>query len=140
VYVNTGYALCIDKNNNKTYTNKAIVNSMIWRDNMTSIGRKLGVNIFTLMQKADISRENIANQLGYSYRDVCRLIEGRLLLPPIELSRVAETLSTTKDNLVNYKSDNSIPELQYMKEFNNPEYLDRILDLLDEYVELKESL
>ncbi len=107
---------------------------------MTSAGRMLGVNIFTLMQKADISREKLAEQLGYTYRDICRLIEGRLLLPPVELSKIAEKLNTTKDILVHYKSDSSVPELQYMKEFSNSDNLDKILDLLDEYVELQESM
>lgn len=109
---------------------------------MTSAGRMLGVNIFTLMQKADISREKLAEQLGYTYRDIdiCRLIEGRLLLPPAELLKIAEKLNTTKDILVHYKSDGSVPELQYMKEFSDSDNLDKILDFLDEYVELQESI
>ena len=57
---------------------------------MVATGRRLGVNIFILMRKAHISREDLARQLGYTYRDVCRLTEGRLLLPPKELSRTAE--------------------------------------------------
>jgi len=33
-----------------------------------------------------------------------------------------------------------IPQLQYMKEFENQDNLDHILDLLDDYIELKESV
>ena len=107
---------------------------------MASTGRKLGVNIFELMQKADISCENLAERLGYTYRDVCRLTEGRLLLPPIELAKVAQELGTSKEALLSYDSECSVPALQYLNEFDNPENLDRILDLLDEYVELREAI
>jgi len=107
---------------------------------MANIGRKLGINIYALMQEANISRKNLAEQLGYSYRDICRLTEGRLLLSPDELARIAEKLNTTKDKIIHYESDNYVPELQYMKEFDNPENLDKVLDLLDEYVALQEAL
>lgn len=107
---------------------------------MYSAGRMLDVNIFTLMQKAGISREKLAEQSGYTYRDICRLIEGRLLLPPAELAKIVEKLNTTKDILMYYESDGSAPELQYMKEFSDSDNLDKILDLLDEYVELRESI
>lgn len=107
---------------------------------MASARRKLGVNIFTLMQKKKISREELADQLGYTYRDICRLTEGCLMLPPIELAKIATKLNTTKEILLHLESDNSVPELQYMKEFSNSDNLDTILDLIDEYVELQESL
>lgn len=107
---------------------------------MASNGRKIGVNIHALMQKANVSREYLAEQLGYTCRDVSRLLEGRLWLPPIELSRVAEQLGVTKEDLLNFESDNLVPELQYMKEFDDPDNLEKVLDLLDEYVELKEAL
>lgn len=107
---------------------------------MANFGRMLGVNIAALMDKADIKREDLAERLGYSYRDISRLLEGKLLLPPIELERVATQLNTTKDALIHCETLNSMPELQYMKEFDNSENLDKVLDLLDEYIELKESL
>ena len=36
--------------------------------------------------------------------------------------------------------DQLIPQLQYIKEFKNKDNLDHILDLLDDYIELKESI
>lgn len=106
---------------------------------MAKAGRKLGVSIFTLMQNSGISREDLAQKLGYSYRDVCRMLEGRLLLPPVEVARVAEVLGVTKGQLLHYETDGSVPELQYMKDFENPDNLDKVLDLIDEYIELRES-
>lgn len=107
---------------------------------MARTGRKLGANIAMLMREAGISYEELATQMNLTFRDVSRMIEGRLLLPPRELNRVAEVLGTTKENLMYYEAKNMLPELQYMKEFKNPANLDKVLDLLDEYIELKESL
>ena len=97
---------------------------------MAKRGRKLGINIFTLMQKSGISREEMTEKLNYSYRDMCRILEGKLMLSPAE----------TKQELLHYKADKFVSELQYMKEFSDTSNLDKILDLLDEYVELKEAM
>ena len=107
---------------------------------MANIRRKLGINVFELMQKAGISLENFAEQMEYSTKDVWNVIEGKKLLPPVELERIAKCLGTTKSELVNYQTNGRLPELQYMKEFSNPENLDKILDLMDEYVECRECI
>lgn len=105
---------------------------------MANVGRKLGVNIFTLMQNSGISREELAEKLNYTYRDMCRILEGKLMLPPVEIEKIAELFGKTKKELLSYEADKFVPELQYMKEFSNTDNLDKILDLLDDYVELKE--
>lgn len=107
---------------------------------MAKVGRKLGANIFTFMQKSGISREDFASLLNYTYRDVCRIIEGKLVLPPTEIARIASVLGTTKQELMCNETVGAVPELQYMKQFDNTENLDLILDLLDEYVELREVM
>ena len=83
---------------------------------MANTGRKIGVNIFTLMQNAGISREDLAEKLNYSYRDMCRILEGKLMLPPAEIRKIAEFFGITKQELLHYKADKFVPELQYMKE------------------------
>lgn len=107
---------------------------------MANAGRRLGVNIFTLMQKSGISREELAEKMNFTYRDMCRVLEGRLLLTPVQAARVVELLGTTMEYLLHCESDKFGPELQYMKEFSDRENLDKILDLLDEYVDLKEAM
>jgi len=107
---------------------------------MANVGRKIGGNIFSLMQNAEFSREDLAEKLNYSYRDICRILEGKLVLPPIEVKRIAECFGKTKQELLHYESDNFVPELQYMKEFSDAKNLDKILDLIDEYVDLKEAM
>ncbi len=105
---------------------------------MANVGRKLGANIRTCMLEANISLDNFAKHFGYTIKDVWNVIEGKVIIPPVELEKIASFLDTTKSELLNRESDSLIPDLQYMKEFSNPDNLDIILDLMDEYVELKE--
>ena len=107
---------------------------------MANTGRKIGVNIFTLMQNAGLSREELARKLSYSYRNMCRILEGKLMLPPVEVKRIAEFFGKTKQELLHYEADKFVPELQYMREFSDTKNLDKILYLLDEYVDLKEAM
>ena len=107
---------------------------------MANVGRKLGVNIRTCMQEANISLDSFAKHLGYSIKDVWNVIEGKVIIPPVELDKIAGLLKTTKNELINRKSDTLVPDLQYMKEFSNPDNLDKILNLMDEYVELREAM
>lgn len=107
---------------------------------MVNTGRKIGVNIFTLMHNTGINREELAEKLNYSYRDMCRILEGKLMLSPVEAKRIAEVFGITKKELLHYESDKFVPELQYIKGFSDTNNLDKILDLLDEYVDLKEAM
>jgi transcriptional regulator with XRE-family HTH domain len=106
--------------------------------NMANVGRKLGVNIRTCMLEANISLDDFAERLGYSIKDLWNVIEGKVIIPPVELDKIASILKTTKSELINRESDTLMPDLQYMKEFDNPDNLNRILNLMDEYVELRE--
>lgn len=107
---------------------------------MANVGRRLGVNIRTCMLEANISPECFAEFLKYSIKDVWNIIEGKIVIPPVELDKIASFLGTTKVELMNRESDSLVPDLQYMKEFRNPDNLDRILDLMDEYVEVREVI
>lgn len=107
---------------------------------MANVGRKLGVNIFTLMQNSGISREELAEKLNYTYRHMCRILEGKFMLPLLEIGKIAELLGKTKKELFSYKADKFFPELQYMKQFSDTYNLFKILELLDDYVELKEVM
>ena len=56
------------------------------------------------------------------------------------MGRIAEFFNISKMELLNYQGGNLVPELQFMKEFDSEDNLDKILDLLDEYVELREAM
>ena len=105
---------------------------------MANIERKLGTNIYTFMHNVNISLENFAENLGYSIKDVWNIIEGKIIVPPVEIERISKFMGTTKNDLLNNEPDNLTSDLQYIKEFSNPNNFDKILDLIDEYVELRE--
>ena len=107
---------------------------------MANVGRKLGFNIRAFMIEAGISDKELAESLHYSVKEVWNVIEGKIVVPPVELDKISRLLGKTKDQLINDKTYSSVPDLQYMKEFSNLDNLDKILDLMDEYVELKEAM
>ena len=107
---------------------------------MANIGRMIGVNIYALIQKKNIEIETFMVKMNYSIKDIWNIIEGKVILSPSELDKIADLLGTTKEHLMEQRSDVNVPELQYMKEFSNPNNLDRIIDLMDEYVECLEAI
>ena len=108
---------------------------------LNNVMRKIGFNIYMFMQDAGLEPEDFATKLNYSYGDVSRIINGRVFLPPVELERIAKVLGTTKAELVCHEAEEHVPsESLYTKKFTNPDNLNMVLDLMDEYVELVEEL
>ena len=107
---------------------------------MANLYRKIGVNIYTFMQKAKLTPEALAEKMSYSLKDVWNVIEGKVMIPPVEIKRLASILGVAGEDLVNNVSESLAPNLEFMKEFSNPESLDKVLDLMDEYVEIREAI
>ena len=107
---------------------------------MANLCRKIGVNIYTFIHDAGTTPERLAKDLNYSLKDMWGVIEGKIMLPPVELDRIAKVLGTSKDEIVRYDADSLAPNLTFMHEFSNSDRLDKILDLMDEYVEIKEAI
>lgn len=107
---------------------------------MANLCRKIGVNIYTFIHNAGTTPERFAKEMNYSLKDIWGVLEGKIMLPPMELDRIAKALGTSKDEIVRYNADMLAPNLAFMNELSNPELLDKILDLMDEYVEIKEAI
>lgn len=103
-----------------------------------NFSRKLGITICVLMNSNGMTREELACILKYSYRDICRIIDGRLMLSPTELKKIANVFGMTKEELIRYGLSDNISEFKYMNEFENPDSLNKIFNLMDDYVELIE--
>lgn len=104
-----------------------------------NFSRKLGITICVLMNSNGMSRETLARILKYSYRDMCRIIDGRLMLSPTELKKIADVFGMTKEELIHYELSDNISELKYMDEFENSDSLNKIYNLMDDYAELVEA-
>lgn len=107
---------------------------------MTILRRTIGANIFECLKQKNIKLDTLAKSMGYSVKDVQNLVEGKVIVSPEELDKIAGCLGTTKNHLINASSDYALPDLQFMKKFSNPDNLDLIIDLMDEYVECKEAV
>ena len=107
---------------------------------MASLSRRIGVNVYSFMQKMSLSPEELAKQMSYSLKDIWNVIEGKVMIPPSEINALASVLGVSKDDLLTNEPECLVPNLEFMKEFSNPESLERVLDLMDEYVEISEAI
>lgn len=100
------------------------------------------MGICDVLEKSNISEKDAAIQTGYSYREFRRILEGKLFLSPRALEDLASKLKTSAKYLISYKpnGNNLLPGLEYNKEFTSVDNLYKIVDLLDEYIELKEQM
>ena len=107
---------------------------------MANLYRKIGVNVYTFMKKAELTPEALAEKMSYSLKDIWNVIEGKVMIPPVEIKRLASMLGVSGEDLVNNEPEILVPNLEFMKEFSNPDSLDKVLDLMDEYVEIREAI
>ena len=109
---------------------------------MEKISRNIGIGLYYVLKQNKISVEEAAEKVGYSLRDMWRIIEGRLFLSPMALEDISTKLGTSAEYLINYKPSekDSLPGLEYNKDFTDKENLYKIIDLLDDYIELKEQM
>ena len=75
------------------------------------------------------------------FRDICKLLEGRLLLSPQALTAIADELHVGLGELVqDHLTTEDIDLAECMNSFSDPANKEVILDILDDYIELKESV
>lgn len=65
--------------------------------------KKIVKNIKELMIEKNISKRKLAKKSGHSIEYINRILNGELLLCPIELEIFAKILGTTKKQLMGYK-------------------------------------
>lgn len=107
---------------------------------MSNVSRKLGINIDYYIRKNNNTLEGFAEKVGCSVRDIQSIVEGKVLLSPNMLEDIAKALNISREDLVSNDYGNRVPELQYRKKIKNPDNLDKILDLMDEYVKCRECI
>ena len=99
------------------------------------INRIISLNISFLLKKTNKTPENLAEFLQFSNKDIWNILEGKIYIPPILLGKIADFFSVPKENLIIFQ-----PELfTSCSEFSNLGTFDKVLDLIDEYVEVREN-
>ena len=61
---------------------------------------KIGSRIKELSSQNNIEIQELAYRLNYSYKDMNRILEGELLITPIEIERIAKIFNKTKKEFI----------------------------------------
>ena len=103
--------------------------------------RAMGDNILFLMQENGTSLSDMAEKIGISSDDLKRLTESRKTVPISVLKSIADFFGVDPIGL--FELDNSRKHycgLECMEGFSRPDSADKILDIIDTYCNIKDSL
>lgn len=103
--------------------------------------RSLGYKISSLVNDDTEKKELLYTNLGFSENDFLRLKYGRLSLSPVQIKKISSLLSVNCDDLISYSNDDCYKnDVHCMSSFSNQKNCDEILDIIDSYIDIKESL
>lgn len=103
--------------------------------------RIIGFNIQLELKAKSINQVEFGKNIGFSESDICRLIEGRLFLHPLQLQKIAEVLNIPKNQLLEKRTPEEYNLLNpSFSDFVDDTNLEFILDLIDNYADLLEML
>lgn len=96
---------------------------------------KIGSFIKRKMMEQNKSIQSLAEESGYSTKDIGKILDGRLFLSPKQIEEIAGILDLDINEMINCIDVDSI---EYVGEFTKEENKDKLLDYIDRYVDLKE--
>lgn len=100
--------------------------------------RIFGINCRLLMAEQGISSKEFAEKLGYSRSDV-----KRLLLFTDDIKDIAEFFRKNPDKMFEFRGTDEYKRCglpQCIGNFSNPENMDFVMDLIDQYCTLAECV
>ena len=97
---------------------------------------KIGSFIKLKMTEQNKSIQSLAEESGYSTKDIGKILDGRLFLSPKQIEEIAGILDLDINEMINCIDVDSI---EYVGEFTKEENKDKLLDYIDRYVDLKEA-
>lgn len=100
--------------------------------------RRLGANIEEAYRAIYDSILEFAKDINLSENDVYRLFEGRLLLSPSKIKEVSRVLNKPLGELLDVSGNYAFVEC--MGNFTNMSNEDKILDIIDNYIDLVETV
>lgn len=96
----------------------------------------IGSFIKLKMMEQNKSIQSLAEESGYSTKDIGKILDGRLFLSPKQIEEIAGILDLDINEMINCIDVDSI---EYVGEFTKEENKDMLLDYIDRYVDLKEA-
>ena len=97
---------------------------------------KIGSKKKIKMMEQNKSIQSLAEESGYSTKDIGKILDGRLFLSPKQIEEIAGILDLDINEMINCIDVDSI---EYVGEFTKEENKDKLLDYIDRYVDLKEA-
>lgn len=105
--------------------------------------RIFGNNCRLLMREQKVSQKKFAEKLGYSKSDVKRLLEGRLLLFNEDIRDIVAFFRKTPHEMFEIRGTDEYKGSgfpQCIGNFSNPENMEFVLDLIDQFCTLAECM
>ena len=103
---------------------------------MSKLSRIVGKNIELAANKKYADIEDFRKDIGFSKRDFDRLFTGRVLVHYQKFKQIAELVEVPVVELLNTDKDYTF--VHAYGEFSNKENEHKILDLIDDYIDLVE--
>lgn len=101
--------------------------------------RVLGHNIESKINSTCGSINDFASKVNFSVRDLHKICEGRLSLAPRDLYAISNALNIDVSDIIEQDKFQD-KYVDCMGKFKNSDNQDKILDLIDMYIDLKESV
>lgn len=103
--------------------------------------RILGNNILLKLKEKNLGIDSFSREIGLSKVETRKLIEGRMFLPPFQIKKIANVLGVSLETLTNCRDSSAYDNLIHnFGAFNNVENRELVLDFIDMYADLEETL
>ena len=99
----------------------------------------LRLSIYMLMRKNNMTCQEFGNALGYSITDVDRILFGEVLLPPVEIEKIAKLFGMTKQELMYYQNIDESTKINIEIMTENPNMYVNLKELVERFVEIDAS-
>lgn len=105
---------------------------------------QVGDNIYKKLVENNMTQQELADNLGISKQVMNKIIKGNKAINVNEISKIAETLQTTTDELLTITSDSlMVDDMSFMgaiQDHETKEKIDIIRNAIDEILMLEELL
>ena len=103
--------------------------------------RSIGYYIDSLLGNDDDGRNDFCNNLNFSFADLTRLCEGAIGLTPVQLQKAADFFSCSVQDILNNSNKVSYSRVIHCRsDFSKMENCDKILDIIDSYIDVREAV
>lgn len=102
--------------------------------------RDMGYYVYSLLKNNSEKKDALCKKLNFSDNDFNRFLNGRLAITPTQTKTIADFFNKSYDEFINYKNNDCYKDVVHcMSKFSSQEHCNEILDLIDIYIDAKET-